>query len=132
MLQTVKKLKNYYLGGISLAVRNLDGSSPEMFNSNLRNPKQEKMESLNTFMSKELRTRYFHPRWIEEMQKKGYSGTLNIVDTVNNFWGWQVVDPQNIRADQWQEFFEVYVNDKYEMQMQEWFESNNAEAFCGG
>jgi cobaltochelatase CobN len=119
-----------YLGGISLAVRNLDGSSPEMFISNLRNPKQEKMESLNTFMSKELRTRYFHPRWIGAMQNEGYSGTLNVVDTVNNFWGWQVVDPQNIRADQWQEFFEVYVNDKYEMQMREWFETHNAEALA--
>ncbi len=119
-----------YLGGISLAVRQLDGKSPEMFITNLRNPDQEKMETLNTFMSKELRTRYFHPRWIKEMQQEGYSGTLSITDTINNFWGWQVVDPQNIRADQWQEFFEVYVDDKYEMAMKEWFETNNAEALA--
>jgi len=119
-----------FLGGLSLAVRNIDGKSPEMFISNLRNPKQEKMETVNSFMSKELRARYFHPRWIEEMQKEGYSGTLNILDTVNNFWGWQVVDPQNIRADQWQEFFEVYVNDKYEMDMKDWFEEHNAEVLA--
>ncbi len=119
-----------YLGGISLAVRNLDGKSPEMFITNLRNPKQEKMETLNTFMSKELRTRYLHPRWIEEMQQEGYSGTLSIVNTINNFWGWQVMDPQNIRADQWQELFEVYVNDKYDLQMKAWFETNNAEALA--
>ncbi len=119
-----------YLGGISLAVRQLDGKSPEMFISNLRNPDQEKMENLNQFMSKELRTRYFHPRWIEQMQQEGYAGTLSVNDTVNNFWGWQVVDPQNIRADQWQEFFEIYVDDKYEMDMQQWFEQNNAEALA--
>ncbi|MGD2117236.1 MAG: cobaltochelatase subunit CobN [Chromatiales bacterium] len=118
------------LGGISLAVRNIDGKSPEMFISNLRNPQQQKMETLNTFMSKELRTRQFHPRWIGEMQAEGYSGTLEILDSVNNFWGWQVVDPQNIRADQWQEFFEVYVNDKYDMAMREWFEQNNPEALA--
>jgi len=119
-----------YLGGISLAVRNLDGKDPEMFISNLRNPNQEKIQTLNQFLSQELRSRYFHPRWIKEMQKEGYSGTLSMVDTLNNFWGWQVVDPQNIRDAQWQEFFEIYVEDKYQLDMQAWFEKNNPEALA--
>ncbi|NVK20356.1 MAG: cobaltochelatase subunit CobN [Methylocystaceae bacterium] len=119
-----------YLGGLSLAVRNLDGKSPEMAISNLRDPNQGKMESLNSFMSKELRTRYFHPRWVKAMQDEGYAGALNIIDTINNFTGWQVVDPQNVRADQWQEFFEVYVNDKLELDMKEWFEKSNPEALA--
>lgn len=119
-----------YLGGISLAVRNLDGKDPEMYISNLRNPNQEKIQSLNQFLSQELRSRYFHPRWIKEMQKEGYSGTLSIVDTLNNFWGWQVVDPQNIRDEQWHEFFEVYVEDKYQMDMKKWFEKNNPDALA--
>jgi cobaltochelatase CobN len=101
-----------------------------MYISNLRNPKQSKTEALGRFLSKELRTRYLHPRWITEMQQEGYAGTLSILDTVNNFWGWQVVDPQNVRDDQWQAFYEVYVQDKYELNMREWFESNNAEALA--
>lgn len=119
-----------YLGGISLAVRNLDGKDPEMYISNLRNPNQEKIQSVNTFLSQELRSRYFHPRWIKQMKKEGYSGTLSVVDTLNNFWGWQVVDPQNVRADQWQEFFEVYVEDKYQLDLKEWFEKSNPEALA--
>jgi len=119
-----------YLGGLSLAVRHLDGRSPEMYISNLRDPKQGKIETLGRFLSKELRTRYLHPRWITEMQKEGYAGTLSVLDTVNNFWGWQVVDPQNVRDDQWQAFYEVYVQDKYDLNMREWFESNNAEALA--
>lgn len=115
-----------YLGGLSLAVRRLDGVSPELYISNLRDPKWVRTESVARFLAKELRTRAFHPRWIKEMQKEGYAGALNMLDNLNNFWGWQVVDPGSVRADQWQEFFEVYVQDKYQLDMEQWFaEANN-------
>ena len=119
-----------YMGGISLAVRYLDGKSPEMFISNLRDPDNNKSESLGKFLATELRTRQFHPQWIEAIQEEGYAGTLTTLDVLNNFWGWQVVDPDNVRDDQWHEFFEVYVQDKYEMNMREWYESNNAHALA--
>ena len=115
-----------YLGGLSLAVRRLDGISPELYISNLRDPKKVKTESIAKFLSKELRTRAHHPRWIKEMKKEGYAGALNMLDNLNNFWGWQVVDPTSVREDQWQEFFEIYVEDKYQLDMDKWFaESNN-------
>ena len=34
-----------------------------------------------------------------------------------NFWGWQVVDPNIVRDDQWQEFYEVYVQDKHDLKL---------------
>ena len=119
-----------YMGGISLAVRHLDGKSPDMFISNLRDPDIMRSESLGRFLATELRTRQFHPQWIKEMQAEGYAGTLTTLDVLNNFWGWQVVDPDNVRADQWQEFFEVYVQDKYKLDMREWYEENNAHALA--
>ncbi|GAB4355854.1 MAG: cobaltochelatase subunit CobN [Gammaproteobacteria bacterium] len=119
-----------YLGGLSLAVRRLDGNSPEMFISNLRNPDLARTETVARFLSRELRTRYLHPRWIGEMKVEGYSGTLAVQSAIANFWGWQVVDPQNVRNDQWQEFYEVYVNDKYELELREWFEKHNPEALA--
>lgn len=111
-----------YFGGLALAVRNIDGQSPEMYISNLRDAKNPKSESAAKFMSKELRTRSFHPRWIEEMQKEGYSGAVTMASTVSNFFGWQVMDPNLVRDDQWQEFHDVYVNDKYKLGLNEWFE----------
>lgn len=117
-----------YFGGISLAVRNLDGASPEMYISNLRKTSDMKNETLDKFLGRELRTRTFHPRWIEEMQKEGYSGALTVLDRMNNFWGWTVMDPDSVNNQQWQEFVEVYVNDKYDMQMKEFFEKNNPYA----
>jgi cobaltochelatase CobN len=49
---------------------------------------------------------------------------------MNNFWGWTVMDPDSVNNEQWQEFVEVYVNDKYDMQMKEFFEKNNPYALA--
>ncbi|AWB65803.1 hypothetical protein C2869_04825 [Saccharobesus litoralis] len=117
-----------YFGSLALAVRNIDGKSPEMMISNLRNTKRAKMELAADMMSKELRTRNFHKRWIAEMQKEGYSGALTMAGALNNFWGWQVVDPNVVRNDQWDEFADIYVNDKLEMGLDEWFEDVNPKA----
>ncbi len=114
-----------YLGGISLAVRHLDGKSPQLYISNLRDANNSKTETVQKFMAKELRNRSFHPRWVNEMKDEGYSGALAMLDNLNNFWGWQVVDPTSVRADQWQEFFEVYIEDKFNLELDKWFEQAN-------
>ncbi|WP_444996935.1 cobaltochelatase subunit CobN [Aliikangiella sp. IMCC44359] len=117
-----------YFGSLALAVRNLDGKSPKMMISNLRNATKGKMEDAAQFLAKELRTRQFHKRWIQEMQKEGYSGAVAMASQVANFWGWQVVDPNLVRDDQWQSFHEIYVEDKLKLKMNEWFERVNPGA----
>ncbi len=117
-----------YFGSLALAVRNIDGESPEMMISNLRDANHAKTESAATFMAKELRSRNFHKRWVEEMMKEGYSGATTMSSNLTNFWGWNVVDPNLVREDQWQEFFEVYVDDKLELAINEWFEEVNAQS----
>ncbi|MDP3743766.1 MAG: cobaltochelatase subunit CobN [Methylotenera sp.] len=117
-----------YLGGISLAVRSLTGKSPELYISNLRESGAPRMETAAGFLAKELRTRQFHPGWIAAMKKEGYSGALNMLDAVNNLWGWQAVAPETVRNDQWDELKAVYVDDKYKLGMKNWFEKNHPHA----
>lgn len=119
-----------YLGGISLAVRYLDGTSPPMYISNLRDPKRAKLESASKFLATELRTVYHHPRYVSEMMKEGYAGTLELLDTVNNFWGWTAVDKTVVRDDQWQSFYDIYVKDRYRLGLREWFEQANPAALA--
>lgn len=119
-----------YFGGIGLAVRHLDGATPEMYVSNLRKKDQLKTQTLNEFVNQEMRSRYFHPRWIKAMQDSGYAGATAILDRMNNMWGWEVMTPEAIRDDQWQEFFDVYVEDKYQMDMRAFFEEHNAESLA--
>jgi cobaltochelatase CobN len=116
-----------FLGGLSLAVRHLNGTSPELYISDQRRP-QGRVVSAASFLSEEMRTRYLNPEWIKPMQAEGYAGTLEIVDTVNNLFGWQALDPATVRADQWQAMHDVYVMDKHRLDMKQWFEKNNVTA----
>ncbi|MCZ7561201.1 MAG: cobaltochelatase subunit CobN [Burkholderiaceae bacterium] len=117
-------------GGISMAVRHLDGRNPQLYISNLRDPQRAKLESAAKFLATELRSVYQHPRWVAEMQKEGYAGTLQMLEAVNNFWGWQVMDRNVVRDDQWQEFHEVYMKDRYRLGTREWFEKANPTAMA--
>ena len=119
-----------YFGGIGLAVRHLDGKTPEMYVSNLRRKDDVKVQTMESFLNQEMRSRYFHPRWIQAMQDAGYAGATVMLDRMNNMWGWEVMTPEAVRDDQWQEFFEIYVEDKYNLDMREFFEKNNAHALA--
>ncbi len=120
-----------YLGGLSLAVRRLDGKAPELYISNLREAGGGgKVESAATFLAKELATRNFHPGYVKGLMAEGYAGTLQVLDSVNNFWGWQAVAREVVRDDQWQEFVDVYVRDKHRLGLKDWFEKENPHALA--
>lgn len=117
-----------YLGGLGLAVRHLDGQSPELYISNLRDADNPRSETAAGFLARDLRARYFHPGWIKSIQQEGYSGALEVLGTANNLWGWQVTAPETVRSDQWDEFKAVYVDDKLELGINKWFEKHHPQA----
>ncbi|HEY0879404.1 MAG TPA: cobaltochelatase subunit CobN, partial [Zeimonas sp.] len=119
-----------YLGGISSAVRFLDGRSPQLYISNLRDAKRARLQNASTFLATELRSIYQHPNWIAQMRDEGYAGTLQLLNAVNNFWGWQAMDRNVVRDDQWQAFHEIYVKDRYRLGTREWFEQANPAALA--
>ncbi len=118
-----------YLGGIALAVRYVDGKAPELYISNLRG-QNPRAEGAAQFMAKELATRNFHPGYIQGLMKEGYAGTLQVLDGMNNFWGWTAVAREIVRDDQWQEFVDVYVRDKHKLGLKQWFERHNPHALA--
>ncbi|MBS0390736.1 MAG: cobaltochelatase subunit CobN [Proteobacteria bacterium] len=119
-----------YLGGIALAVRHLDGKAPELYISNLRGAGSGKVEGAAQFLAKELATRQFHPGYIQGLMKEGYAGTLQVLDATNNFWGWTATAREIVRDDQWQEMVDVYVRDKHQLGLKDWFESRNPHALA--
>ncbi|MDC7784700.1 cobaltochelatase subunit CobN [Rhodoplanes sp. TEM] len=119
-----------YLGGLALAVRQLDGRSPDLVISDLRNPRDAKNQSVAQFMSTELRSRNFHPRYVAALMNEGYAGANRMLEGVNNFWGWSVMDPGSVRADQWQEFHDVYVADKHALGLKDWFMKDHPAALA--
>jgi cobaltochelatase CobN len=115
-----------YFGGLSLAIAHAsDARRPEMFIANLRDKDAPKMESLKEFLNTELRARYFNPKWIQGMMDNGYSGAGDISKFLENLWGWQVVDERMIDPETWDEIYEVYAQDKYNLGLGEWFEESS-------
>jgi cobaltochelatase CobN len=119
-----------YLGGLALAVRHLDGKAPELYISNLRGQGAGRVEGAAQFLATELATRNFHPGYIKGLMAEGYAGTLQVLDGINNFAGWQSVAREIVRDDQWQEFMDVYVRDKHALGLKQWFESRNPHALA--
>ncbi|KLI98003.1 cobaltochelatase subunit CobN [Luteimonas sp. FCS-9] len=116
-----------YLGGLSAAVRHLDGRSPALYVSDLRGGAPRTAQAAR-FLAGELRSRQLNPQWIRAMQAEGYAGTLQVLDTVNNLFGWQVADPAMVRDAQWQAIHDTYVRDVRALGIDAWFERDNPTA----
>lgn len=110
-----------YLGGTAMAIRAVDGASPEVYVTNLSNPAEAAQETLDKFMGREMRTRYTNPAWIKSMQDEGYAGAKFINEVVQNLWGWQVTVPEAVDAAKWNEMYETYVKDRYDLDMEQFF-----------
>lgn len=116
-----------YLGGLALAVRHLDGSTPSLFISDLRQT-TPKTTTATRFLADELRTGVLNPAWISAMKQEGYAGTLEVLKTTDNLLGWQVTAPGTVRQDQWQAVHDTYVRDIRNQGVARWFEQSNPTA----
>jgi cobaltochelatase CobN len=116
-----------FLGGLSLAVRHLDGHSPALYIADLRQS-APRMANAEQFLADELRSRYLNPQWLKAMQQEGYAGTLELLNIVNNLWGWQAMDRNMVRAEQWQAIHQSYVQDRHQLGLNQWFSEHNPTA----
>lgn len=119
-----------YLGGTAMAVRAVDGETPDVVVTNLSDPRQLGQESLDKFIGRELQSRYLNPQWIGKMLAEGYAGSRMIDKVVSHLWGWQVTVPEAIDENKWQQVYETYVEDKYDLDIREKFrEAGNLYAY---
>lgn len=119
------------LGGAALAVRAVDGETPPTRVSDLSDPRRSQMLSLEQYLGRELQSRYLNPEWIEKMLDEGYAGARFIRQVADNLWGWQVTVPEAVGAARWQELVEVYIEDRYDLDVLERIETaGNLEAYA--
>ena len=87
------------------------------------------MTTIDKFIGTEFRSRYVNPTWIEGMKKEGYAGAGAMREFVEYLWGWDATAPEVIDDAKWKETFDVYVEDKHKLGMQEFFEKNSPFAY---
>ncbi|MDI6736039.1 MAG: cobaltochelatase subunit CobN, partial [bacterium] len=119
-----------YLGATAMAIRVIDGKTPEVFVTNMANPKKPMQETLEKMMGREMRTRYLNPEWITAMMKEGYAGTRFIDKVIEHLWGWQVTVPEAVDAAKWNEMYETYILDRNKLGIKDMFrDSKNMWAY---
>ena len=118
-----------YMGGLAAAIRSIDGESPELVVTNTRDPGNPEMTSIDKFLGTEFRSRYINPTWIEGMQREGYAGAGEMRAFVEYLWGWDATVPETVDDAMWQESFEVYVEDKHDLDMKAFFDASSPFAF---
>lgn len=119
-----------YLGGTAMAIRAVDGQTPEVYVTNMSNPNRYSQETIEKFMGREMRSRYLNPEWIKAMFKEGYAGARFIAQVAENLWGWQVTVPEVVDKAKWNEIYETYVLDKNGLGIKELFrQSKNIWAY---
>ena len=118
-----------YLGGLSLAVKKESGKFPDTLITMQRIPDRVEVEDIGRTIGRELRSRYLNPKWIEGMKKEDYAGAREMSKFVEYMWGWQVTVPSAIDKTKWKQTYDVYVEDKYGLEMKDFFNRANPWAY---
>ena len=117
-----------FMGGMNLAVRNVTGKDPDAYLSDYRNRNHVRMQEVKEAIGVESRTTIFNPNYIRERMKGGAGGAGSFAEIAQNTYGWNVMKPRAIDNEIWDEIYEVYVKDKFNLGTQEYFETQNPAA----
>ena len=117
-----------FMGGMNLAVRNVTGKEPDAYLSDYRNHNNMRMQELKEAIGIESRTTIFNPTYIEEKMKGGSSAAAGFAEIIQNTYGWNVTKPEAIDDELWDEVYDVYVQDKFDLGVRGYFEQENPAA----
>lgn len=117
-----------FMGGMNLAVRNVTGKDPDAYLADYRNHSNMRMQEVKETIGIEGRTTIFNPAYIKEKMKGGASSASTFAEIVTNTYGWNVMKPKAIDKEMWDEIYNVYVKDKYNLGTKEFFDKQNPAA----
>lgn len=117
-----------FMGGISLTVRNVTGNDPDAYFNDLRNRHKARLQDLKAAIGTETRTTLFNPVYMREQMKEGASAAHALAETVRNTYGWNVMKPKAVDPEIWDGYYEVFVEDKLQVGVRDFFERENPAA----
>lgn len=117
-----------FMGGMNLAVRNVTGREPDAYLSDYRNRNRVRMQELKEAIGVESRTTIFNPNYIRAKMQGGASAAAGFAAVVQNTYGWNVMKPDVVDNELWDEIYDVYVQDKFGMGLRGYFEQQNPAA----
>ncbi len=117
-----------FMGGLNLAVREVTGNDAESYFNDFRNSSNPRIQGLKESIGVESRTTLLNERYIKEHMKGGASSAAGFAETVRNTFGWNVMKPSVIEDKLWDDLYDVYVEDKLKLKVQDFFKRENPYA----
>jgi cobaltochelatase CobN len=129
---TSSQLSNHhayeYLGGLSMAVRQITGKEPPAYIADVRDPDGARVRDFDEVLQTDFRTQLLNPAWINGMKAHGYAGVGQVSELVTNTFGWAVTRQGSVSDTTWNAIANVYFRDEYKLGTRQWMESSNPHA----
>ena len=117
-----------FLGGINLAAKAVTGRDVDLYVSKVSDPSTPTTETAARAIQTELHTRYFNPKWLQEMKAHGYDGARNLMFMTDHLDLWDSTATNTVSSADWAEVKAVYVDDKLDLQLDTFFDEYNPYA----
>lgn len=117
-----------FMGGMNLAVREVTSKDPDAYFADYRNRNNAKMQELKEAIGVESRSTVFNPAYIKEVMKGKASSAAQITEVVTNTYAWNVMKPDVVDNEMWDELHDVYVKDSHNLGVQGFFKQENPAA----
>ncbi|MDR0763018.1 MAG: cobaltochelatase subunit CobN [Bacteroidales bacterium] len=117
-----------FMGGINLAVRNVTGKDPDAYFADYRNRYNVRIQELKEAIGVEARTTVFNPVYIKEVLKGGATSASQITEIVTNTYGWNVMKPDVIDGEIWNQLYDIYIKDVQKLDIQKFFKQQDPAA----
>lgn len=117
-----------FLGGLNLAARAVTGKDIDLYVSNLRDTNNTSIDPAERALQTELRTRYFNPAWLKQMQTHGYEGARTMMYLTDHLDLWDSTATRMVSSRDWDEVKDVYVEDTLGLDMDAFFDQHNPHA----
>jgi cobaltochelatase CobN len=116
-------------GGLALAIELISGKKPEIIVNDLRNKKTPMSIPYRQVIEAELYATAFNKKWIQSQMQQGYQGAAQFMQLQDNLFQWEAVQRRTVSKEVWDEMVEIYVNDKYGLNIQDFFAHMNPYAY---
>ncbi len=117
-----------FMGGLNAVIREVTGNDPDAFFSDIRNKNRAVIQDLKEAIWVETRTKLFNPKYIKDLQKGGASSAEEFAETFRNTYAWNVMKPKAIDKEIWEGLYDVYIKDKYKLNLHKFFKEKNPYA----
>lgn len=117
-----------FMGGLNLAIRSVTGNDPSAYFNDFRNVNNPRMQGLKEAIGVETSSTVFNPKYIKELLNGKASAMETFAETFRNTYGWNIMKPDAIDNYIWDTYHDIYISDKYKLDVKNRFEKENPYA----